>query len=187
MIRSPSCLGMKPRTSDDERSTGLARYDTRVNLVDELLGLVESLNGAGVEYAVCGGIAVAIHGYPRFTKDIDLLIRASDLDRVRTAAKPRGFVLEGGRLCFGAGTQKEREVFRLSKADGPELLTLDLLLAGPALEEVWNSRQRVEWRGQRVWVVSRDGLVRMKRMAGRLQDLADVEHLLGSSQEGCHD
>jgi hypothetical protein len=155
-----------------------------VNLVDELRDLLESLNGAGVEYAVCGGIAVAIHGYPRFTKDIDLLIRASDLDQVRTAARARGFALEGGRLCFGAGTRSEREVFRLSKADGPDFLTLDLLLVGSALNDVWSSRQRVEWRGQQVWVVSREGLVRMKRMAGRPQDLADVDHLIGPSQEG---
>lgn len=59
-----------PREHSAGRGGRVARYDTRVNLVDELRGLLESLNGAGVEYAVCGGIAVAIHGYPRFTKDI---------------------------------------------------------------------------------------------------------------------
>jgi hypothetical protein len=154
-----------------------------VNLVDELLGLVESLNSAGVEYAVCGGIEVAIHGHPRFTKDIDLLIAASDLDRVRTAVSGRGFVLEGGRFCFGAGTQSEREMFRISRADGSDVLTLDLLLVGPVLADAWNTRQRVEWRGQPMWVVSRDGLVRMKRVSGRPQDLADVSHLIDSSKE----
>lgn len=149
-----------------------------MKLVDELLGLIDSLEEADVEYAVCGGIALAIHGVPRFTKDIDLLVRTSDLDRVRSAAHRCGFTLEGGRLTFGAGTDQVREVFRVSKASGSELLTLDLLLVSPALEDVWRSRRRTEWRERRAWVVSRDGLVRMKRIAGRPQDLVDIERIL---------
>jgi hypothetical protein len=156
-----------------------------VNLVDELLGLITALNDSNVDHAVCGGIAVAIHGHPRFTKGIDLLVRAADLDRVRDVARTRGFSLEGGLLRFGSGPQ-QREVFRLSKAVGPNLLTLDLLLVGPVLEDTWNTRQRVEWRGQKVSVVSRDGLLRMKRIAARPQDLADVDKLLHPDEEEHH-
>ena len=119
-----------------------------MNLVEELLGLVDELLAQQVEYAVCGGIALAIHGHPRFTKDIDLLIQLDDLERVRSAAHRRGFTLEGGLLRFGAGTEKDRSIFRLSKADGPEILTLDLLLVGPALAGVWETRRTVEWRGR---------------------------------------
>ena len=50
-----------------------------MNLKDELFLIVETLERGGVEYALCGGMAVAVHGYVRATKDIDLLIpRASN-------------------------------------------------------------------------------------------------------------
>ena len=57
------------------------------------------------------------------------------------------------------------------------MLTVDLLLVTPVLEDVWASREVFEWEGRRVTVVSLAGLTKMKRMAGRDQDLADLENL----------
>jgi hypothetical protein len=148
-----------------------------MDLVEELTGLVDALNALGVGYAVCGGIALAIHGYPRFTQDIDLLVQRSELERIRIAARKRGFTLEGMPMCFGAGSGTEREIVRLTKVEGPDTLTLDLLLTGPAFKDVWLSRVRTEWRNRELWVVSKEGLVQMKRLAGRAQDLADIEAL----------
>lgn len=157
-----------------------------MNLIEELLGLAADLEREGAEYALCGGVAVAIHGHPRYTKDIDLLVERADLERIRKVAKQLGFVLEGLPLQFGAGTPSEREIQRLTKASGSETLTLDLLLVGPALADVWRDRKRSDWRGRQLWVVSRDGLIRMKRLSGRLQDLADIEALERAPGEG-HD
>ena len=53
-----------------------------MDLYDELVALVDALERQGSGYAICGGIAVALHGYPRFTRDIDLLIRREDLPKV---------------------------------------------------------------------------------------------------------
>lgn len=154
-----------------------------MDLVAELIGLIESLNAAEVEYAVCGGIALAIHGYPRFTQDIDLLVQGADLARVQSAAAARGFSIAGGRMSFGSGTPNLREIVRVSKSDGRDVLTLDLLIVGPALADAWNTRKRGEWRGQQLWVVSQTGLLKMKRMAGRSQDLADIDRLTQSGAE----
>jgi hypothetical protein len=154
-----------------------------MNLIEELLGLAADLERVGVEYALCGGIAVAIHGHPRYTKDIDLLVERADLERIRMIAKQRGFGLEGLPMQFGAGTPGEREIHRLTKAAGSETLTLDLLLVGPALADVWSDRKRSEWRGRQLWVVSREGLIRMKRLSGRTQDVADIEALDRSEGE----
>jgi hypothetical protein len=148
-----------------------------VDLIEELLGVLEALDAERIDYAVCGGIAVAIHGYPRFTKDIDLLVQSADLERIRDMARRRGFTLAGGPLLFGAGTGNEREVVRLTKTEGTESLTLVMLLAGAALSDAWRTRIRVQWRGRDVHVVSRDGLLQMKRISGRTQDLADIEAL----------
>ncbi len=148
-----------------------------MNLVDELLALAAALDAAAVDYCVCGGVAVAIHGHPRFTKDIDVLVLPSDLESVRTAVRACGFSLEGGRLVFGAGTSREREVHRVAKAEGADVLTLELLIVGPSTLDAWNSRQRFAWLDRSLWVVSREGLMSMKRLAGRPQDLADIDHL----------
>jgi len=44
-------------------------------LFDELNDIIDSLEKSGVEYAVCGGLALAVHGFPRATFDIDILIQ----------------------------------------------------------------------------------------------------------------
>jgi hypothetical protein len=149
----------------------------------ELLGIVDALSLAGVEYAVCGGVALAIHGYPRFTKDIDLLVREEDLDAVRKAVAARGFTVEGGRIPFGLGRADERVVYRISKVASREVLTLDLLLVSPVLEDVWADRRVARWQGRDLQVVSRQGLATMKRLAGRDQDLVDVRRLEGGETE----
>ena len=51
-------------------------------LLDEFKSITAALNDAGIDYAVCGGWAMAIHGLPRATMDIDLLVLADDLDRI---------------------------------------------------------------------------------------------------------
>ena len=148
-----------------------------MNLYDELIGLIDALEQSGLEYAICGGVALAFHGHPRFTKDIDLLIRAEDLEKIRDAVAGRGFKIEGGRIPFRPGKPDEQIVHRVSKVSGAEILTLDLILVSPVLEKIWRNRGAFSWKGRKVKVLSREGLVEMKRLAGCTQDLADVERL----------
>ena len=154
-----------------------------MNLQEEFLALIEALNRSGVEYGVCGGIALAIHGYPRFTKDIDILVRPEDLDRAFAVAAERGFVIAANPLHFDAGTPKAREVRRISKIDGEDVMTLDLLLSKGILQDAWNDREAFEWEGRVVKTVSAQALARMKRIAGRDQDLLDVRRLEGGDDE----
>lgn len=155
-----------------------------MDLIEELLGLADALDAARLEYAVCGGIALAIHGHPRFTKDIDLLVQPADRERLFGLARKCGFTLDGGVKLFGAGSPREREIARITKSDGSEFVTLDLLLAGPALAQAWATRQQVQWRGRALWIVSREGLLFMKRLSGRTQDLADIETLTRDPDRG---
>ena len=53
-----------------------------MNVYFEFIRIVEVLNASKVPYAVCGGLAMAVHGYPRATKDIDVLIHPDDLSQV---------------------------------------------------------------------------------------------------------
>ena len=70
------------------------------------------------------------------------------------------------------------EIRRFSKIDDSgEVLSLDLLLVTPQVEDVWETREKIDFLGNRLSVVSREGLMKMKRLAGRSQDLADIERL----------
>ena len=148
-----------------------------MDLYDEFFSLIEAFDAAAVPYAVCGGIAVAIHGYPRFTEDIDLLIHPSDEQRALQVAASRQFILDGGRLPMGEGEDSKWEIVRVSKVIGRALLTLDLMLAAEEIQLAWDDRAVVEYSGRRLSVVSRPGLQLLKQLAGRRKDLLDLEQL----------
>ena len=148
-----------------------------MKLRTELLQITRCLNEAGIDYALCGGLAVAAHGYPRLTRDIDLLIQPSEVDSSHIALSKIHYDLHSGLIPFDIGTERERRVYRISKAEGRELVTLDLIVVTPILQEIWNTREAVEVDSQAIKIVSRSGLIKMKRIAGRLQDLADIEAL----------
>lgn len=143
-----------------------------MDLYEELGQLVDAFSQAGVDYAICGGIALALHGYPRFTKDIDVLIRAEDLDRAVRVAEQCGYLDPAGRIPF-----EQMDVFRTNKIQGREVLTLDLLQVSPHLEDVWRGRQRFQWQAHTIQVVSASGLAKMKKLAGRDQDFVDLKRL----------
>lgn len=75
---------------------------------------------------------------------------------------------------------KERavEIRRVSKIDDDgEVLSLDLLLVTPKVEDVWETREKLIWQDQQLWIVSREGLIKMKVLAGRAKDLIDVDRI----------
>ncbi|MCX6837003.1 MAG: hypothetical protein NTX35_04230 [Verrucomicrobia bacterium] len=148
-----------------------------MNIYREFTLLIQALNTANVPYAVCGGMAMAVHGYPRATKDIDLLIHPDDLPRIEVLVKQAGFDVPGGTQTFKHGTPEETRVVQFSKLEDTEYLTLDLLLVTAVFESVWESRQKAVLSEMDFQVVSRDGLAKMKTLAGRTQDKADLEKL----------
>lgn len=148
-----------------------------MNLVDELHAIAAALTAAAIPYAVCGGVAVTAHGATRSTKDIDILVSRADLSRALDAVRPLGYAFAALPMAFDAGTERERHVQRVSKIDGEEHLLLDLLLAEAAFTGLLDDRVEVSLPEGPLSVVSRAALIRMKRMAGRAQDVADLERL----------
>jgi hypothetical protein len=139
--------------------------------------LITLFEEQALDYALCGGIAVAFHGYPRFTKDIDILIREEDLDAFKNIVAVNGFLFSSGKMPFGVGTPYKRYIYRISKIESDGILILDLLLLPKYLEDVWDDREFFEWKGKKIQVVSRYGLEKMKRLSGRDQDLLDLKKL----------
>lgn len=144
-----------------------------MTLLDELAALVRGLDAAGIEYALVGGLAVAIWGAPRATQDIDFLVRPESLAAALTAVEPRGYRLRALPMTFKDGMQLQR----VSKLDAGALLTIDFILVDANLEPVWASRQALELAGAPIWVISRQALIQMKVAAGRPQDALDIQSL----------
>ena len=154
-----------------------------MDLIEELKRVVDGMRRERLPYAVCGGIALAVHGFPRFTKDIDLLVRRSDVERMLRVVRKMGYRVSAGSMTLHRGRRNETTIHRVSKFVGEEFVTLDLVEVSPALMSVWKQRERHRWEGRVIQVVSAGGLARMKRAAGRKQDLADLEKLKGGSAE----
>ena len=144
-----------------------------LDLFVEFKQLVGALDRGGVDHAVVGALAVAIHGAPRATTDIDLLLEPSSLDGALRVARDCGFAFPALPMKFRDGT----EVRRVSKIEGGDTLTLDYLLVNESLASVWATRERLDTDFGAVTVVSREGLIRMKVAAGRPRDLGDVASL----------
>ena len=144
------------------------------DLAAEFEAVLAVLAEREIEYAVCGGMAMAIHGYLRATVDIDLLIRPEVEERVYAAVEPIGYTFRAMPMRFDKGAMEIRRVTKLVEGDP---LMLDLLLVTAQSEGVWRNRQTMTWRGKPVSVVSPEGLIALKLSRSSLQDLADIERL----------
>lgn len=147
-----------------------------LDLEQELAAILAALHETGIDYALCGGLAMAVHGAPRATIDIDLLVRDEDLDRIRDVAGRLGFTFRALPMKFSGGSVRIERVTKIDPTDG-ETLMLDLLVVTPDLEWVWADRERRGWRGGQLTVVSRKGLIQLKTYRSSAQDLADIEKL----------
>lgn len=150
------------------------------SLFEEFRAVVEALDSARVPFAVCGGLAMSIHAHPRATIDIDLLVPTASLTQVKAALRPLGFEQrEAGPARFAKG---EIVIHRLTKyaPPDPEVLLLDVIEVNEGTSlRAWETREMLDWEGRPVGVVSREGLVALKRLRGSPQDLADIAVLEG--------
>lgn len=127
-----------------------------------------------VRYLVVGGYALAVHGHPRFTKDLDvwLWLDPGNADRVVQALEDFGF---GSLGLTAADFEAEDAVVQLGRAP----LRIDLLTSidGVDFAYCWPDRMLLTVGERTVPFLSRRDLLANKRASGRLQDQADVEAL----------
>jgi hypothetical protein len=159
--------------------------------------LIAALADAGVEYVLIGGLAVGAHGYPRATKDVDIVPGPEPANLERLAALLRA--LDAQHYGLGdfdpsefpfdphnAAERAEGRNFALSTRLG----RLDVMQWVPgipgerAFEHLARGAVGTELNGRPVRVCSRGDLIAMKRAAGRPQDLVDLEELRAEPRTG---
>jgi hypothetical protein len=138
--------------------------------------MLSALSAEGVEYLLIGAYAMAVHGVPRATGDIDVWVRPSpeNADRVLRALARFGAPL-GSLLAVdltGEGT-----VFQVGVA--PNRVDVMTGIDGVSFDEAWSRRETRTIDGVTLAVIGRDDLIRNKRATGRARDLVDAEQLEG--------
>jgi predicted nucleotidyltransferase len=145
-----------------------------VKLQRDLREFIELLSSHAVEYLIVGGHAVAFHGHPRFTGDIDIFVRAteSNAQRLNAALAAFGF----GDLGFDDATWLAPErIVQLGRP--PNRIDLLTSISGVTFDEAWAGRVTAQLDGLEVPLIGLDALLVNKRASGRAKDLADLEEL----------
>lgn len=136
--------------------------------------LLESFNANSVEYLIVGGYALAHHGAPRFTGDLDLFIHANPENAERVLSALNDFGFSGLDLTIGDFCHPDR-VVQL----GLPPIRIDLLtgIDGVTWEEAAREAETGRIEEQTVPVIGRAAFIANKRASGRSTDLADLEAL----------
>lgn len=145
-------------------------------------GLLKRLVAHGVDFVVIGGIALIAHGSARNTRDLDIVyatdpanVDALGAALIEISARLRGVPDEVPFVPDGR-TLRRAQILTLDSDEG----WLDLLVApagSPPYPELRERADRVTIGGVAVLIASLEDLERMKRAAGRLRDLADLEEI----------
>lgn len=145
-----------------------------IMLTPDFKEFIQSLNDNAVRYLVVGGYAVALHGHPRYTKDIDIWVDLSkdNAGRLIRAIKQFGFESLGLKA---EDFLEADQIIQLGYP--PSRIDLITSLSGVEFEACFAARVDVIMEGVKVNFIDLENLRKNKRASGRLQDLADLENL----------
>jgi len=171
--------------------TPIGPYDRDVPLFQPI---IDALNRNDVRYVIVGGLAVVLHGYPRLTADLDLVVDLNPEEAERAidtllaiGLRPTAPV-EAKQFADPVARAKWREerhmlVFSLWDPNDP-LHQVDLFVENPIeFEQLWARSLLVDLAGTMARIASIPDLIEMKKVAAGPQDMADVEALLAILDE----
>jgi predicted nucleotidyltransferase len=143
-----------------------------VKLQKDLREFIESLNSQRVEYLIVGAHALAFHGHPRLTVDIDFFVRptSENAARLLDALSDFGFALDAKEA---ATFTRAGMIVQLGHI--PNRIDLLTSISGVTFDEAWQGSAEGELDGLPVRFLGLEALLRNKRAAGRSKDIADAE------------
>lgn len=142
----------------------------------DFIDLLEAFNRAQVEFMVVGAHALAAHGVPRATGDLDVWVRPSpeNASRVVTALTAFGAPLSQHQVTRD-DFARPGTVYQMGLP--PRRIDVLTQITGVAFDEAWPGRIELDLKDTRVAFLGREALLRNKRAAARPKDLLDVELL----------
>lgn len=149
-------------------------------MINRLLDVFASFQQRKVKYVVIGGIAAVLHGVPRATFDLDILIEASSdnaqqlLDALTDANFATASLITADELLAN-----EITIFKDRVRIGVQTST-----PGLRFGDAWEKRVTMKYQGQEFYVAAKDDVIASKRAAGRPTDLEDIRMLEVNAEDG---
>ena len=142
-------------------------------MLNQLKGVFSFFQKHEVKYVVIGGIASVLHGVPRATFDLDILIEATpdNAEKLLTSLLDAGL---GTASLITPDNLLSHEITIFK-----DIVRIDVQTSTPGIvfEDAWNNKETMEFQGQLFHVLSKTDLIASKRAAGREIDLEDVRLL----------
>lgn len=145
-----------------------------IHLPKDFKEFLQLLNSKRIEYLVVGGYAVALHGYPRATGDIDIWIALSKENAHKTVEALKEFGFDAPELKEELFLEKEKNIRMGNPPLRIEILTS---IDGVNFSECYRNKETVIIDTVEINFISLEDLKKNKKASGRYQDLADVENL----------
>ena len=145
-----------------------------MRLSSDLREFLELLNSRGVEYVIVGAHSLAFHGRPRYTGDLDILVRATPENAAKLVDLLNQFGFAGSGFKKSDFTEPE-QMIQLGRA--PNRVDLLTSITGVTADDAFATRIATELEGVPVFILSKEALIQNKRAVGRAQDLSDLESL----------
>lgn len=141
----------------------------------DFVELLELFNKNKVKYCIIGSFAVGYHGYPRFTKDIDILVEPAQKNAKKIIKAIGEFGITSPDLTEEDFSQ-ENKIVQL----GYDPVRIDILtsIQGFKFKDIWNNKVIGTYGKERVFFIGYNELIRSKKKAKRPQDLVDLEKLV---------
>lgn len=137
--------------------------------------MLDALSAAGADYLIVGAYALAAHGHPRATGDLDIWIRATPGNAARTWKALVSFGAPLGELKLD-DLSSPGTVFQIGIV--PTRIDLLTELTGLDFDGAWERKESFEVAGRALPFLSRQDLIRNKSAVGRPRDLADIDDLV---------
>jgi hypothetical protein len=147
-------------------------------MLNRLQDVFASFQHHRVRYIVIGGIAAVLHGVPRATFDLDILIEATP----ENAQRLLDAMLEARLGSASLISVEELLANEITVFNDRVRIDVQTSTPGISFEDVWQHRETMNYQGQSFYVLSKPDLIASKRAAGREVDLQDV-HLLELDDE----
>jgi tRNA nucleotidyltransferase/poly(A) polymerase len=149
-------------------------------MLNQFQGVFRCFQRHKVKYVVIGGVASVLHGVPRATFDVDILIEATaeNAERLLAAMKEAGF---GTASMTNADDVLAHEITVFNDRVRIDVQTRT---PGVAFADAWDRRKTMSRGGQQFFVICKEDLIRSKRASGRDVDREDVRLLeLGETEQ----
>ena len=135
---------------------------------------IACLTAHGVEFVIVGAYALAYHGAPRFTGDLDILVRPTLDNAARLLSALNTFGFPTSDLTPEAVADRRRLI---ELGVPPVQIHIMSTISGVEWSDVWRERVAGPFGARTAPYIGRDTLIRNKRAAGRPKDLSDVDAL----------